>query len=263
MRLPRIHAFEFNDQSWLPESIRESIIETLGHTLRWTRHYDAAVPQIRKMMIAGGTDTVVDLCSGSGEPAAGLLAALERSDQLPAHFLLTDLYPNEGAMRKVAERFDPVVQPILHPVDATDLPSDWRGSLRLIISAFHHFPPPLATAILADSQSSRSPIMILEPFPRQIIPWLLTWPGLTLTHFASPFLASRTPVLRAWLNWLTPFVLICGGWDGFVSLLRQYEQDEYFSLVRSEQGYRWEYQLLDAGLGRKIPIFTGIPEVGQ
>src|SRR5690606_31697808 len=74
--LPRLHAFEFEDQSWLPDALRDGVTDYLQHCMRAVRLYHPAAPIIARLVADGGEHRIVDLCSGAGGPWLGLLPEL-------------------------------------------------------------------------------------------------------------------------------------------------------------------------------------------
>ena len=70
---------------------------------------------------------------------------------------------------------------------------------------------------------------------------------------ANPLLSERDRLVKAALTWLTPAALGMSVWDGLVSTLRVYEEDELRAMVAPfGQGFRWEY-----GTFRYFPRGTG------
>ena len=67
--LPRAHLFEFNDRDWVPESLRDTIVETLSRSLDWGGFLRPLAPVIDDFLSAAGTREVLDLCAGAGGPA--------------------------------------------------------------------------------------------------------------------------------------------------------------------------------------------------
>jgi hypothetical protein len=161
---------------------------------------------------------IVDLCSGAGGPWRRL------ADQVDVPVLLTDLYPHG----------DNVIR-----VDARAVPADLDG-FRTIFTAFHHFPPVEARAILADAVRRRQGIGVFEiarRAPLEIAVVALTWLGtLVSAPFVRPWRWSRL----AW-TYLPPALPIIGTFDGIVSCLRTYSRPELEDLVRGLDGYDWEF----------------------
>ena len=64
----RVHAFELEDQSWLPRTIRDYATDFLRFMIELGDSYAPAIPVIRRSLAYCGTRRVIDLGSGSGGP---------------------------------------------------------------------------------------------------------------------------------------------------------------------------------------------------
>jgi hypothetical protein len=126
------------------------------------------------------------------------------------------------------------------PVDATQVSPALPG-LRTLFTAFHHFEPPAAQAILQSAVDAREGIAIFEQTRRHLpaLPVMLLLPLLALlfTPFIRPWRVERffwTYVIPA-----IPAVLCC---DGLVSCLRTYTPDELLALAARLHGpaYAWQ-----------------------
>ena len=82
----------------------------------------------------------------------------------------------------------------------TDLPPDLPG-FRLICNGFHHLPPPLARAVLADAVRQRRGIAVLEVTERSVpaLAVMATSPlmALAMTPFIRPFEWQRLALTYA------------------------------------------------------------------
>jgi len=92
---------------------------------------------------------VVDLCSGSGGPWLGMLKAFEDTWP-PVRVCLTDKYPNVSAFKYVCDHSHGKFDFSSEPVDAAHVPESLVG-FRTLFTAFHHFRPSEARAILEDA----------------------------------------------------------------------------------------------------------------
>lgn len=256
----RIHAFEFNDSAWCPRFIRDSIVETLGTGLRWGRIYDPAGPVFADFCARAGCDAVLDLCTGSGEPASILIDAVRRSGREPPRFVLSDLFPNVPSMERVAARHDGKIEVVRDPVDATAVPERVDRPARTVVSAFHHFPPALAARILADCVAKRRAVFVLEGFPRRLSRLLSIVPAMAAALLANPFRTRRDRLLKALFTYVLPIIPIAGFWDAVVSVLRVHSETDLRAMVEPlGGGYEWTYRELPFfPLGRAV-AFYGIP----
>ncbi|KAJ6255903.1 hypothetical protein Dda_9362 [Drechslerella dactyloides] len=201
---PRIDLFEFNDLTWYVTSI--PACPTLSHrTLAYpppidhrfpaylrervqvclTFCWSISFPNLRNGPSASSalarvlrkelgpslsTYTFIDFCAGAGGPTQIVERHLNtqlREDGLqPVKFVLTDLYPNPEAWRRI-EAASPAVSWVAQPVDAGKAPkkeillgddvdgksgvTGGRKVFRMFNLAFHHFDDDGARRILQDA----------------------------------------------------------------------------------------------------------------
>lgn len=261
--LPRAQLFEFNDRDWVPESLRDTIIETLSRSLEWGHFLRPLVPVIDDFLAASRTREVLDLCAGAGGPAVILSREAERLGLNPPRFLMTDLFPRVPIWTHAKQQCPNSIDFIAEPVDATRIPpSVSQGRARIIVNAFHHFQPELAGAILRDAVDSEAPIFISECFerdPRGALPMI---PVGIPSLLATPLLSPRDRLAKAAWTWLTPIALATGTWDAIVSTLRVYSERDLRNLVAPfGKDYEWTYGTYDYPFGGRGCYFHGLPSV--
>ena len=261
MPLRRFQLFEFNDLAWVGSDVRDTVVESLGRGLRWGRTLTGLVQPFADFLQAAGTERVLDLCSGSGEPAHILIDEFRRARRQPPQFLLTDLYPRERAWKR-SMATEPSVTAHLQPVDATAIPAELgAGRARTIINAFHHFPPSLAARVLADAMRARAPFWVSEPFDRNPLQFLAFSPFGLAALLANPLLTPERTLGKAVLSWgVLPLTLGLSAWDGFVSTLRVYEEAELRAMVQPlASEYRFCHGTYRYALGGQGYYFWGVP----
>ena len=213
----RLHLVEIHDLASCPPSLRDALTDFLAFTENITGAYDPVGPLLRRALERTQARRIVDLCSGAGGPWRRLGA------RVGVPVILTDLYPyGESVIR----------------VDARAVPVELDG-FRTIFTAFHHFRPAEARAILADAVRRRQGIGVFEiarRAPVEIAVVALTWLG---TLVSAPFLRPWSWSRLAW-TYLPPVLPIVGTFDGVVSCLRTYSKAELEELVRGLDGYDWE-----------------------
>ena len=235
----RRQVVEIEDLAWCPRAVRDGGTDWLAFMANTAGMFAGAAPKIRAAMQATGTSNVIDLCSGGGGPWLTLEAELAKSG--PVSVVLSDLYPNVEALGRVREETDGRVR--FHPdgVDATNVPVELDG-VRTMFNAFHHFPPHLAQRILADAVAKRRAIAIFEGGGRRAL-------GLVGIPLQIPLLALFTPFVRPFrwsriaLTYLLPLIPALVVFDGTMSFLRLYLEEDLRELIRSVPGhdtYEWE-----------------------
>jgi hypothetical protein len=172
---------------------------------------------------------------------------------------LTDHCPNIEAFERAHLLSNQGITYHREPVDAANVPRDLTG-FRTIFTAFHHFRPEQARAVLADAVAKGEGIGVFECAGRSVLMLLGILPTplrvLIATPFIRPFRWSRlfwTYVIPA-----LPLVLL---FDSAVSVMRMYSVDELRSLTVGLEGHRWE---IGRVRNRRLPIaityLIGIPE---
>ena len=230
--MPRLHVFEIHDQAWCPPSLRDALTDFLQFTINLVGTYDAVVPTLRDAIARAGATRVVDLCSGAGGPwRSWLREPRGMAPGFAAPVVLTDKYPNRLA-QSGALPFHSV------PVDATAVPADLRG-FRTVFTAFHHFRPAQARAMLADAVRQGQGIGVFEisrRAPLDIALIAMTWFAvLVFVPFIRPFRWSRL----LW-TYLPPVLPLVGAFDGVVSCLRTYSPAELRELLHGFDTYDWQ-----------------------
>jgi hypothetical protein len=250
----RLHLFEFGDQQWFPPLLREAETAYLATAYRvlpmlvrrWAELISTVLPE-------RGTTEILDLCSGVGGPMPSIIRELEKSGRL-VRVTLTDLYPNPNITPHPSVMWRP------QPVDATRVPPALAG-VRTMFSAFHHFRPDAAKAVLKDAFDRRRAICIFESGSGTLlaagamigVPFAV----LALMPFARPFRWAY--IAFTYLIPLVPFILL---WDGMVSLLRIYSPEEMRKLTEDLQApdYLWEIGGIQVlGSPGRLPYLIGRP----
>ncbi|MEZ4869144.1 MAG: hypothetical protein R3C14_47925 [Caldilineaceae bacterium] len=236
----RWHLMEIHEQPWCPPAIRDGATDYLRFIATVAQQYRYVVPLLQEALHESGSRRIVDLCSGSGGPWLQLQPMLNAtSPAVP--ILLTDLYPSQAPPSVSSS---PNLHFLTTAVDATHIPAELTG-LRTLFTAFHHFPPPRARALLQDAVDAEQGIGIFEQTARTplalLVMLLLPWLSLLVAPFVRPWRWKR-------LFWtlvipLIPLVLCC---DGVVSCLRTYSTTELQEMVNTLQPppsglhYKWQ-----------------------
>lgn len=257
----RFHLFEFEDQSWFPSVVRDAGTAFLAFVARPAHHSEAVAPILSRALRRAREDRIVDLCSGGSGPLPAALAIIADQEGRTLTATLTDLYPNQSAFERLA-RDNPAVTAEFQPIDATAVPERLKG-LRTIFNGLHHFRPDEARQILANAVEDRASIAIFEFVARHPLALLgmLFVPLTTLLIIPSlrPFRWSWIP-----LTYLIPIIPLFIVWDGFVSCLRCYSQDELRQMTAdlTSNGYQWEIEGLDLpGMPYKGVYVIGSPQL--
>lgn len=253
---------EIEDLPWCPRPVRDGGTDWLGFMANSTKAFSPVAPRIRAAMEATGTRNVVDLCSGGGGPWLTLAPELETTGAVSVE--LTDLYPNVEGFADLRARSGGKLAFRTSSVDATDVPAELDG-VRTMFNCFHHFPPDLARAILADAVRKRRGIAIFEGVDSRLLPVLampMQVPAvLLLTPFVRPFRWSRL-----FFTYVLPLIPLLVFFDGTMSMFRIYLADELREMVASIPGHEtfdWEIGSTPVkGAPVGITHLVGIPKRG-
>jgi len=249
----RLHLFEFGDQPWFPRLLRDVETAYLATAYRFIGLSRLWAEKILAVLAAGEPAEFLDLCSGSGGPMPLILDELAARGY-KAHATLTDLYPNPKSAPH------PRVTWLKEPVDATQVAPNLAG-VRTMFSAFHHFRPLRAKAILADAFNKRRAICIFESglgsLRAAFVTLLIPVNVLLLMPFARPFRWSYFA-----FTYLIPIMPLIIFSDGIVSALRIYSPEQMQELTKDLQAadYAWEIGRIRArGIPDGLPYLIGMP----
>lgn len=248
----RLHLFEIHDSVFCPEAIRNGLTDFLDLSTDIFDTYGAIRTQVVELLSASGAREVVDLCSGAGGPWVHWL----KKGLIQTRVTLTDKFPNISSCDVLTTSEIPGLSYRREPVDASKVPEDLAG-LRTIFTAFHHFQPERARAIIADAVSKRQPIGIFEltsRSPLAILAMLLSPLGVWLLTPRMKKLGWR----KLFLTYVVPVIPLCVLIDGLASCLRTYSIEELTSMV-SDTTYKWTIGAVKA-TGGPITYLIGCPK---
>jgi len=250
----RIHLFEFTDQPWYPQTLRDIQTDYLQFAATLGSGHKNILPLFAKALMHSGTTDIVDLCSGGSGPWLHLQDQLKRAG-INVNIKLTDKYPNPRSIQNWTKTPRKNIEYLAESVDAMKVPGHLVG-MRTLFEGFHHFRPEQAKAILRDAMKKTVAIGIFEaslkpPFGIII---LLFSPIITLLTYLliTPFIKPRTFSRFLW-TYIVPIVPLATCWDGIISLLRVYSPTELLQLTNSltQKDYIWESGVASTG----TPIF--------
>ncbi len=244
----RIHLFEFEDQSWFPDFLRNYGTDFLQFLSNGTKMYRPIIPVLKDGLAKAGTNGIIDLGSGGGGGLIWLNEELKK--EVPdLKITLTDFYPNISAFEYTKSKSDNF-EFIDSPVDARDVPNDLNG-LRTQFLSFHHFKREDAKQILQNAVDSGSSIAIFEAQERSF-PSILAMIFSPITVWLTTLFIRPFKIGRVLFTYLIPIVPLFVLWDGVVSCLRTYSVDEMKALtgeLRNAEHYEWEIQRIKSGPG--------------
>ncbi|MDA0946818.1 MAG: hypothetical protein O2791_07145 [Bacteroidetes bacterium] len=243
-----MHLFEFEDQRWLPASLRNFMTDFLSFLANKTQMYRPIIPTLERGIRASKTSQIVDLGSGGGGGLMWIASELNRESER-VRIVMTDWYPHVQAFQRSSAQA-PGLDFVEQPVDARAVPRELKG-LRTLFLSFHHFREDDACGILQDAIHAGQPVAIFEAQDRSLV-------SLLAMAFSPITLLLCTPWIRPWNGWrllftyLIPILPMLVMWDGVVSSLRTYSESELRDLVDRCEGsssYDWDIRKVKSGPG--------------
>lgn len=238
--MARLHLFEWEDQPWLPRTLRDIITDHLRYSFSAPQSanlHETIASILEEPLRQSGASEIVDVCSGGGGPLPAVLPLLAARLDRRLTATLTDLFPNTAAFARTADETAGVVRGASAPVSAFDVPKE-LGRFQTLFTALHHFQPDDAKRILADAAGKGRTIAVIEPFKRADMAMVAIASivfGFLRTPKVGPLTAKR--FLLTYVLPLSPLVM---AWDGAVSCLRAYSADEMAHMGReAAPHYQW------------------------
>ncbi|KAL8753482.1 MAG: hypothetical protein Q9184_005409 [Pyrenodesmia sp. 2 TL-2023] len=185
-------------------------------------------------------------------PANGQTSHDEADDNDSVDFILTDLFPHIPSW-KLACSTSPHLHYIPQPIDACSTPPNLislvsspqplppRKPFHLFSLAFHHFPDPLARAVLRNTLATSSGFAIFELQSRSLsslFTALMLGPALWLTSWYR-FWGDWTHLFWSYVIPVVPIVVVL---DGLVSALRTRTREELLALMDEKEREGWRFE---------------------
>jgi hypothetical protein len=267
----RLQLFEWEDQAWLPQVLRDFITDHL----KYSSNEPMREPVNRAMaeLLAGllretNSTQIVDLCSGAGGPWPSVSKLLAQKRESPVAVVLTDLYPNVDALSALERESGGRIQVRRESTSAFDVPEELCG-VRTVFTAIHHFPPDQVRRVLEDAVEKNVPIAIFEPLERSLRFVVLIGVTAFVRGFTHTPRVGRLGWKRLLFTYLLPVAPLVFAWDGVVSVLRSYDAADLRAIATGlDARYRWTAGrfAVDGPFGEMPTTFlTGVPveEIGH
>jgi hypothetical protein len=256
--MKRLHLFEFEDQSWFPDVIRQGITDYLQFASNRFNLYRNVIPLLKKGLEKSGTNRIIDLCSGGG---GGMVKIHENLKVVnpDAKIVLTDKYPNVAAFEKASADSSGSISFVEESVDAINVPESLNGFRTQFVS-FHHFAPDKARQILENAAVSNAPIGIFEATERNVINFIAMLFTPIAVMLAVPFIRPFKWSRIFW-TFIIPAIPFFTMWDGIVSVLRTYSPKELTEMTKKirKPGYFWEIGRIKTKGSPQILYLLGYP----
>ncbi len=231
---------EFMDQSWVPDSLHATLRDVLGFHLRLTLGYYyrwAAAEALAKAKRLGASK-VVELGAGSAGFSETLARMVrDRGEDLTVE--ISDLHPQPARYRELEQMFPGIVSAHVEPLNFLTRTEPSPTDIVVFSAAFHHIPKGDRHAVLAGMRGRR--VLIFESVTRNL-PSIFGCAVGFLPAMLTPlyFLGTAQGRWRRFVwCWLLPVAPLMVAWDGVVSCVRCWTEDE------------WRSELARLGIGAK------------
>lgn len=243
---------EIHEQPWCPTTLRNGLTDALQFGIHVGYVYQPIVPLLKEALQRTQAKRIIDLCAGGGGPWQRILQQWQQ-EGFAMEICLTDKFPNIPAWQHLQDKSNGALTYYPEEVNALHVPSDLSG-FRTLFSSFHHFPPDMAQAILADAFHQRQGIGIFEASFRNI-PSMIK---LGMSSVFSPFIIPLiSPFRWSRLLWTLPIPVLplIMGLDGVVSCFRTYSEEELRQMISNLQApdYTWECGVIHHSMF-KMPV---------
>lgn len=238
----RLHLFEFNDQSWLPQSIRVTLMELLIGTYSLLKIFQPVFPKVHKFIEDTDERHLQLLCAGGGGPVADLASYLQQQTSTEIQITLSDKFPNIERYKQLQRNESVGIDYNDTSVDIFDLPPKMQGT-RVVINAVHHFKPHQVQQILQSAFNDKANIVFMEPVQRTPRCFVNILFALPIFLYLGIFGIRPFRLQRFFWTALFPLVTLITVFDGLISTLRAYKPQEWQKMAEQidpQQSYHWE-----------------------
>ncbi len=256
----KFRGFEFEDQPWFSESIRDSMTDYLRFLFHSFKLYQPVLPFLKEALVKTNSNQILDLCSGSGGAMESIFTDLKQTFNAEIKITLSDLFPNLPIYQHLYVKTDGGIDFVSQPVDACNVPSELKG-FRTLFSGFHHFDREKATEVLKNAVDARQGIGIFDGGNKSV--WMIFL--ILIIHpivlfFCTPFFKPFR-ISRLLFTYLIPIIPFCTVWDGIFSILRLYDPDELLRMANEvdNANYIWISGKVRNKFGMSIAYLIGYP----
>ncbi len=237
---------ELEDYNWFPNGLRKFQLEFIGSLVKWFNFYKPLVPLAKNLLVIAKANAVLDLCSGSGEPAIYL------QNKLGNNFVttLTDKFPQKKSSTSSIIYLN-------ESIDVLNIIPE-KEKLYTMYNAFHHFDDEEQRRILQLFSTNQSSILIVEILTPSFFTFLnVVFSGtigqLILTPFIRPF-----SFWRLFFTYVIPVNIFTVVYDGIISVLKSKTLKQYQTLANSitKSNYCIEVLCFNQWQGKLICIKT-------
>jgi hypothetical protein len=227
------HLFEFMDLDGLPSGLRITLREILecGNSKPFRPYYEWVANEVLRCAQQQGMSVIVELGAGTA-PITRHMSKDPRSEGL--RLVVCDYNPDRVAYQELAERHPGKVHPLDQPLNFGE-PHTWEpGTLLFLSATLHHIPSAARSRVIGSLSDSAECVLVFEPLRRTVLSVLFVFLSTVPAALLPILFLGRSGRLRRLLwCWILPVAPLMFWWDGIVSCLRQWTEDEWRQELKS------------------------------
>jgi hypothetical protein len=218
---------EFMDQRWIPASLHATLRDVLAFHLHVMLgdYYGWAAGRAIDRAGRTGVRQIAEIGAGS----AGFSRTTAGRIRAGGHDLrvsVSDLHPQPDLYRDLEREYPGIVSAAVEPVDFLARPPA-ADAIVVLSAAFHHVPPAERPRMIGALAARR--VMVFESVTKNALSMAACALGF-LPAIATPVYFARAPSgrwRRVFWCWIVPVAPLMVAWDGVVSCLRCWTEEEW------------------------------------
>lgn len=229
--------FEFGDLNCMPDWYHIYLRKYLTFFYRVFGYYKLWVPDFANFIKKIKKQKLMECCSGSGDALVLIDSQLDKKEFDTINYILSDIRPNPEFYTRFNITPNGRFNYIEDPVDITQETTKYDYP-KIFINSFHHFSRDQAKKILDVNLSRKNEIIILEYVRKSFLGFLSMPIGPIVIILTLPFVVKlkHLPVM-AFFTYFLPVFPIMMLWDGIVSCLHEYNEDDLQKII-AETGHQ-------------------------
>lgn len=225
-----MRVFEFGDLECVPVLYHIYLRKYLVFFYKVFGYYKLWVPGFLSFIKKIHAKTIMDCCSGDGDPLVLIDRCLDQDQVESINYLLSDIRPS----KEVIERFNRSsgrFRYVESAIDVTNITEDFDYP-KVFINSFHHFSSQQVEMIFDKNFSRKNEIIILEYVRNTPLGYVSMFVGPIVVMLTLPFVVSlRHLPIMALFTYAIPLFPLMLLWDGIVSCAHEYGRRDLANIV--------------------------------
>ena len=208
---------ELEDYPWFPAYLRKMQLEYVGWISVQLRLYRPVL----KLLNRFPSNQWVDLASGSGWPAY----YIQKNASHDIHYTLSDLYPDS-----VSNEVKKHVSIGLESLNLLKF-QPLTGKQYSLFNAFHHFTSAQQKQLIHKMKAANAGIIIAEVLEPSLLSFIQVTLAALVVQPLTAWAIRPFSIMRILTTYLIPIQLLTVAWDGWLSVLKSKNLNQYKELV--------------------------------